>query len=244
MTGTGSPHDLSRAEIASKLAHEIRGPVSTLRGLAGTALGHYDALSDEERREFLELIRHEATRLETTVEQIAIALRLDADALRMEIGSHDLAGIVRVASGSVDIGDHELDLDLPETLPARVDPKHAGSIVQQLVHNAATFSPSGTTIDVRLMPDRGEAVLSVTDRGPGIPPDRREEVFERFASWRPVDYETAPGPGLGLFIARALTHAHGGSISIEDAPEGGTMLAVRFPMEGRGGTGGDDAADL
>ena len=237
MTGTGSPQDLSRAEIASKLAHEIRGPVSTLRGLAGTALGHYEALSDEERREFLELIRHEAERLEATVEQIAIALRLDADALGTQIAPHDLAGIVRVASGSVDVGDHEVDLDVPDELTAPVDAKHVTSIVQQLVRNAATFSPPGTTIHVGLTADGADAVLTVSDHGPGIPPDRREEVFERFASWRPVDYETAPGTGLGLFIARALARSQGGSISIEDAPEGGTMLAVRFPMEGLGGTG-------
>jgi signal transduction histidine kinase len=234
----------SRAEIASKLAHEIRGPVSTLRGLAGTALTHYAALSDAERVEFLELIRHEAERLEATVEQVAIAMRLDADAVLAEIAPHDLAGIVRVAAGSVDVGEHVLDLELPERLEAPIDPRHVETIVRQVVRNAATFSPPGSPISVRLAVEGTDAVLTVFDRGPGIPPDRREEVFERFTTWRPVDYETAPGPGLGLFIARSLAEMHGGSISIEDVPEGGTMLAVRFPMEAAGGTLVDDAADL
>lgn len=233
-----------RAEIASKLAHEIRGPVSTLRGLAGTALAHYEGLSDDERKEFLDLIRHEAERLEATVDQVAIALRLDAGALRFQIMRQDLGVVVRAAARSVDAGDHPLELEALDGLEAPIDAKHVAAVVRQLVRNAATFSPADAPIAVTLGREGPEAVLEVGDRGPGIPEDRREEVFERFTAWRPVGYEAAPGPGLGLFIARAIVDEHGGSISISDGPEGGTMLAVRLPLEGASGTTGDDAADL
>ena len=239
------PEDAAgRAEIASKLAHEIRGPVSTLRGLAGTALAHYDGLSDEERREFLGLIRHEAERLEATVEQIAIALRLDAGSLRFEIVRQDLVGAVRAAVGSVDVSDHPLRVELPQELEVPFDAKHVATVVAQVVRNAATYSPPEDPISITLRRDGSDAVLEVADRGPGVPRERREEVFERFTGWRPVGYEAAAGPGLGLFIARAIVEHHGGTISITDGPQGGTMLEVRLPLEGARGTAGDDAADL
>jgi signal transduction histidine kinase len=240
-----SPDDAAgRAEIASKLAHEVRGPVSTLRGLASTALAHYDGLSDEERREFLGLIRHEAERLEATVEQIAIALRLDAGSLRFDIVRQDLVGPVRAAVDSVDVGEHPLDLEVPPGLEAPFDVKHVATVVGQVVRNAAVYSPSDAPISVTLRRDGSDAVLEVVDRGPGVPPERREEVFERFTGWRPVGYEAVPGPGLGLFIARAIVERHGGTISVADGPQGGTMLEVRLPLEGARGTAGNDAVDL
>ncbi len=99
-----------RAALVSKLTHEIRGPVSTIRGLAGTTLAHYDRLDDGERREFLELIRHEAERLERTVEQVALALKLDAGSLRFDIRPQDLGVIVRGAADAAETGDHPLEV--------------------------------------------------------------------------------------------------------------------------------------
>jgi two-component system, OmpR family, sensor histidine kinase KdpD len=231
-----------RAEIASKLAHEIRGPVSTLRGLAGTAIAHYEGLSDQERLEFLGLIRHEAERLEATVEQVVLALRLDADSVRFDIAREDLAGVVSSAARSIDVGEHPIEIDVPTALEGVFEPTFVATVVEQLVRNAAIFSPADEPISIALRQDRDDAVLEVTDRGPGVPEERREEVFERFARWRPDGYEAAPGPGLGLFISRAIVGRHGGTISITEGPERGTMLRVRLPLEGPRGT--DDAPDL
>jgi two-component system, OmpR family, sensor histidine kinase KdpD len=231
-----------RAEIASKLAHEIRGPVSTLRGLAGTAIAHYEGLSDGERLEFLGLIRQEAERLEATVEQVALALRLDAGSLRFDPIRQDLAGVVSSAVRSVDVGPHPIEVDAPGQLEGIVDATHLTTAVVQLVRNAALFSPPEEPISVVLRAEGADAVIEVTDRGPGVPAEHREEVFERFAGWRPIGYEAAPGPGLGLFIARAIVERHGGTISVTEGAEGGTMLRIRLPLEGPRGT--DDAPDL
>lgn len=222
-----------RAQLVSKLTHEIRGPVSTIRGLAGTTLAHYDRLDDGERREFLELIRHEAERLERAVEQVALALKLDAGSLRFDIREQDLGVIVRGAAQATQTGDHPLDVDADGSVEAPVDSIHVTFVVRQLIENAATYSPPGSPISVRLRRDGDDAVIEVVDRGPGIPSDRREAVFERFADWRPPGYEDRPGTGLGLFICRAIAREHGGEASIADAPVGGTMLIVRLPVEGR-----------
>jgi two-component system sensor histidine kinase KdpD len=222
----------SSADLVSKLTHEIRGPVSTLRGLVGTTLTHYDRLSDDERREFLHLMRHETDRLERTVEQVALALKLDAGSLRFDIRPRDLAEIVRESAQAANIGDHPMEVDVAESIEAPVDGALIASVVHQLIDNAVTFSPPDSPITIGLRRDGDDAVIEVTDRGPGVPPDKREAVFERFADWRPADYEDRPGTGLGLFISRAVAREHGGEASIADGPAGGTMLLVRLPVEG------------
>jgi signal transduction histidine kinase len=222
----------SSADLVSKLTHEIRGPVSTLRGLVNTTLTHYDRLSDEERREFLHLMRHEADRLERTVEQVAFALKLDAGSVRFDIRPRDLAEIVRETAQAADTGDHPLEVDVAESIEAPVDGALIASVVHQLIDNAVTFSPPDSPIRIGLRRDGDGALIEVTDRGPGIPPDTREAVFERFADWRPPGYEYRPGTGLGLFISRAVAREHGGEASIADGPAGGTMLLVRLPVEG------------
>ncbi len=226
----GTPE--SRAELVAKLTHEIRGPVSTIRGLTGTTLLHYERLSDDERKEFLRLIRHEADRLERAVEQVATVLKMDAGSLRSDIRPHDLGAIVRDAALGAETGDHPLEIDVAEGVQVPADSAHIGSLVRQLIDNAMTFSPPDAPIEVRLRRERDVASIEVVDRGPGIPPDKRETVFERFADWRPPGYEDRPGTGLGLFISRAIAREHGGDASIADAPAGGTMLIVRLPLEG------------
>lgn len=222
----------SSADLVSKLTHEIRGPVSTLRGLVNTTLTHYDRLSDEERREFLHLMRHEADRLERTVELVAFALKLDAGSVRFDIRPRDLAEIVRETAQAADTGDHPMEVDVAESIEAPVDGALIASVVHQLIDNAVSFSPPDSPITIGLRRDGDGALIEVTDGGPGVPPDKREAVFERFTDWRPPGYEDRPGTGLGLFISRAVAREHGGEASIADGPAGGTMLLVRLPVEG------------
>jgi two-component system, OmpR family, sensor histidine kinase KdpD len=220
-----------RAALVSKLTHEIRGPVSTIRGLAGTTLAHYDRLDDGERREFLELIRHEAERLERTVEQVALALKLDAGTLRFDIRVQDLGVIVRGAADAAETGDHPVEVDTQDQVEAAVDGIQIALVVRQLLENAAIFSPAGSPISIRLTSEGDHALIHVVDRGPGIPEDERGGVFERFAGWRPAGYEDRPGTGLGLFICRAIVEEHGGDASIADGPTEGTMLVIQLPLE-------------
>ena len=235
MTGDDGREDTlaERAALVSKLTHEIRGPISTIRGLASTTLTHYDRLDDGERREFLELIRHEAERLEHTVEQVALALKLDAGTLRFDIRMQDLGVIVRGAADAAETGDHPLEVQTDEQVEAPVDGIQVAFVVRQLLENAAIFSPTGSPIALRMTSETDHAVIHVIDRGPGIPAGEREGVFERFAAWRPTGYEDRPGSGLGLFICRAIVEEHGGEASIVDGPTGGTMLVVRLPLEAR-----------
>jgi signal transduction histidine kinase len=220
-----------RAEIAAMIAHEVRGPVSTVRGLAGTALVHYDRLSDDERREFLDLIEQESRRLLATVTQASTALKVDAGTIAYDLRPRDVAAVVRDGVGSADTGDHPLELDVADGLTAPLDRKWLPEAVRQVVDNAARFSPPDASIRVAVRADEPWVEINVTDHGPGIPPERRDEVFEKYVSWRPDGYEQTTGSGLGLFLTRGIVRAHGGDVTIAFAPGGGTMLRIRLPMD-------------
>jgi signal transduction histidine kinase len=221
-----------RAEIAAMIAHEVRGPVATIRGLAGTALAHYDRLSDADRREFLDLIEQESRRLLATVSQASTALKVDAATLLYDMRAQDLARVIRVGVEAAEIGEHPLTVDVQEGLEATVDYRWFAEVVRQLVDNAARFSPPEGSIHVTAGADEGVVTIEIADEGPGIPVERRGEVFEKYVSWRPAGFERAGGSGLGLFLVRGIVMAHAGEVHVSETALGGTMLRVRIPREG------------
>ena len=229
-----------RAEIASMIAHEVRGPVATVRGIAATSLAHFERLSDDERREFLEMIEQESRRLMETVDQMSLALKVDAGTLTYQPRTVDLAQVVREGAGAADVTGHTVEVLAQDPVSAVVDDRRIQEVVRQLVANAARYSPAGSAIRVsvrREPPDAGSpspahALIEVSDAGPGIPPDLRERMFEKFPNWRPEGYQDQPGTGLGLFICRGIVGEHAGEIHALDGPDGGTMLRVRIPVGG------------
>ncbi len=223
-----------RAEIAAMISHEVRGPVSTIRGLAGTALSHYDRLTDDERRELLDLIEQESRRLLATVTQASTALKVDAATVSYDIRIHDFGSTVREGIAAADVGVHPLVVDLAEGQVA-LDMRWIVEAVRQLVDNAAKFSPPDTPVQVTTRIDDRGVTIDVVDEGPGIPLERREDVFDKYPNWRPDGYEQATGSGLGLFLVRGIVDGHDGEVVIVDAPGGGTMLRIwipRIPVEG------------
>jgi signal transduction histidine kinase len=220
-----------RAELVSMVSHELRGPISTIKGLAVTTRTYYDQLPDDEKVEFLELIEQESDRMLEIVKQASLAMKLSAGVLPLQTGPADLAAIVREGVGAAGLGDDrrvELELD---DLTVTCDRTQLVEVVRQVVQNAGEYSPDDEPIAVSLARDGGVALLTIVDRGPGIPEDRREHVFTTFPNWRPAGYEEVQGTGLGLFISKGLVAEHQGEISVEDAPGGGTMLRIRLPLE-------------
>ena len=214
------------------VAHELRGPISTIKGLAVTTRIYYDQLPDDEKREFLGLIEQESDRMLEIVSQASLAMKLVAGVLPMRMGEADLAAIVREGIGAAGVGDdRRIDLELDQ-VTIEGDRTHLVEVVRLVVQNADEYSPRNEPIAISLTLDGDHVVLSIVDRGPGIPEDKREHVFSTFPNWRPAGYEEVQGTGLGLFVSRALVAEHGGAISIEDAPGGGSMLRIRLPRGG------------
>jgi signal transduction histidine kinase len=218
-----------RAEIAALVAHDVRGPVSTIKGFASTTLSMYDRLNDAERREFVELIELEAARLLRIVNQVALGLKVDARTVDLVRRPHELGPLVARA---VDAVEADVTVDVEPGAAAVVDGRWFVEVVQQGLDNALSFSPAGAAVELAVRTDEDAVVVEVADRGPGVPAERVDEVFSRFVRWRPDGYEDRQGAGLGLFIVRGLAEAHGGSASIEARPSGGSILRVRFPVGG------------
>ena len=221
-----------RAEIAQMISHEIKGPISTIKGLVETSERHYDRLGEAERKEFLLLIKEESGRLLRIADQAATALKVDAGTLSYIVRPEDLAETVQAGVRTATARGHPLRLELEPGVRMPIDRERIGEAVRQLVDNAAAFSPEGAEIEVHSYRKDSSAVVEVIDRGPGIPAADREEVFRKFPAVRPPGYEQVPGAGLGLFISRAHVREHGGDIVATDAPGGGTMLRITLPCKG------------
>jgi signal transduction histidine kinase len=223
-----------RAEIASVIAHDLRGPVSSIKSIAASTLANYDRLSDAQRQEFVGLIDQEALQVLGVVHQMSVALKVDARTLDLHPAGNELAAIVQLALAEAETRGHPVTVDDPQQVEAEVDIRWLAEAVRQGIDNAAAFSPAGSPIRVSLAgTDGGPAEIEIVDAGPGVPPERRDQVFERFARWRPPGYEAAPGSGLGLFICRGIVREHGGEVTLDVAPEGGTILRIRLPRRPR-----------
>jgi signal transduction histidine kinase len=221
-----------RAEIAATIAHDVRGPVGTIKGLATTTRRSYEQLDDAQRVEFIGMIESESARLLRLVDQVAMGLKVDAGTLDLTPRLQEIAPLVRQAIEGLEPGERTIEVDVPPDVRAEVDTRWFVEAVRQGLHNALRFSPEDRPVrlEVRKAADDG-AIVTITDLGPGIPEDRREAVFEKFVRWRPEGYEERQGAGLGLFVCRGIARAHGGDATLASPPQGGTMLRVRFPRE-------------
>lgn len=217
-----------RAEIASMVAHDVRGPVGSIASLATTTRTSYDRLDDAQRLEFVAMIESEAGRLLRLVDQIALALKVDAGTLEARRTRQRLAPLVQRSVDDVDTERHVLSVRTDDDVVATVDGRWFSEAIRQGIDNAVRFSPDGSAIAIVLREEGGQAVVEIEDQGPGVPQEQRDAVFERFARWRPKGYEDRSGSGLGLFICRAIVREHGGEATLEAGPNGGTILRVRL----------------
>ncbi|HEX6330911.1 MAG TPA: HAMP domain-containing sensor histidine kinase [Actinomycetota bacterium] len=220
-----------RAETASKLSHELKNPLMAIKGLASTGARMYEQLADDEKREFFELIDEESARMRRVVDQAATALKVDADSILYEFLEEDLGTLVEETASASARGDHPLAVEAAREITVLADRRYLVETLDNLLDNASKFSPPDAPIEVTVRRgDAGTGVIEIADRGPGIPAERAEAVFERFGSWRPAGYEETPGAGLGLFVARAHVLAHEGRLDVLERDDGGTILRVTLPV--------------
>jgi K+-sensing histidine kinase KdpD len=202
-----------------------------IKGLASTGTSFYADLSDEERKEFFQLISSEADRLITIADQTAMSLQLDSGEIRYVVRPERLERVVAAAAEAIDLGEHPLELDVPADLEATFDALRVRDVIRTGLDNAAKFSPPSGPIAIRAQPQAGadEVQVEISDHGPGVPEADRERVFERYVARRPPGYEDVPGAGLSLFIARAHITALGGRIWIEGNEGAGSTLLFTLP---------------
>jgi signal transduction histidine kinase len=223
----------TRAELASMIAHELRNPLMSIKGLASTGFRLYDTMSDAERREFFGTIDDETGRLKDIVAQTSTALKIDAGELRYALRPESISTLVEEAVWTAGVRAHPVLMDVEPDLVAECDHGRIVEVIASLIDNADKYSPGDGQIAVRASRDgQGDVVVEVEDQGPGVPEEERQHVFEKYARYRPPGYQQVQGAGLGLFIARAHVEAHGGRIWLDSGAGGGTI--VRFSLPGGG----------
>jgi two-component system, OmpR family, sensor histidine kinase KdpD len=230
-TGPADPV-LQRAELVSKISHELKNPIMSVKGLASTGNRLYGSLSDEERQDLFRLIDAEASRLKLIADETSTTLKIDAGTLAYDPREEDVARLVEEAVWRTPVADHPIHVEAAGELVARVDRMRLAEAIANLVDNAVKFSPTDAPILVRANRVDDGIVIDVRDAGPGIPDERKPLAFERYGAWRPRGYEEVPGAGLGLYITRAHVEAHGGRLDIVDAEPRGTILRVWLPSRG------------
>ncbi|WP_188187379.1 sensor histidine kinase [Nonomuraea sp. SYSU D8015] len=210
-------------------SHELRTPVTVVRGYAEHFLRHADSDADSDH---VRRIEAEARRMGVLVDDLLLLARLDAERPpeRLPVDLLPLAAEVvrdaRVLAPERDIG-FAFDEDAAYVVPG--DAARLGQVLRNLVRNALTHTPPGTAVDVRARAEDGHAVVEVSDRGPGLTEDEAARVFERF--YRAPGARSRDGSGLGLAIVQAVVAAHGGSVGVASAPGRGTTFSVRLPLD-------------
>jgi two-component system sensor histidine kinase ChvG len=225
--------------FAADVAHEIKNPLTSLRSAVETVARVEDP---EQQKKLMSIILDDVQRLDRLISDISDASRLDAELSRAEIDTVDVGELLRALVAvqeageradaprfRLDVLDHQ-DLAVPG-IEGRI-----GQVFRNLISNAVTFSPPGSTIRLSAQRQGGDVVVLISDSGPGIPEGKLEAVFERFYTERPAGEKFGTHSGLGLSISKQIVDAHGGSIRAEnryDESGGvcGACFVVRLPAE-------------
>jgi signal transduction histidine kinase len=228
--------DQLRRALVADVAHELRTPVAILQaetealadGMVSPSPGALSSLHDE------------AVRLGRMVEDLQTLASAEAAGLELHRRPLDLGRVAADAADSLAsrfraaaIG---LQQDLPPT-PVLGDPRRLHQVVTNLLANAAKYTPEGGRVTLRTRVEGRQSILEVADNGPGIPEAERPLVWERF--YRGRSGPSADGSGIGLAVVKELVDAHGGHVTVDEAPGGGAFFVVRLPYVTAAATGAD-----
>ncbi|HVT46873.1 MAG TPA: ATP-binding protein [Vicinamibacterales bacterium] len=221
--------DRMRRDFVANVSHELRTPLTAIRGYV-EALSADDGLP-EERQRFLEIIARNATRMERLVSDLLRLARLDAGQETLAITRVDVAAlagtVVADLSPVLDDRDQHVTIDVaPEAAVVEADESKLRDVVRNLVANASTYAPEGTTVRIAARREDGCVSIVVSDEGPGIPEGDLTRIFERFYRVDKSRARDPGGTGLGLAIVKHLVELHGGTIRAENIPTGGARFTV------------------
>ena len=240
--------DLQTA-IISSVSHDFHTPLTLIKGAASSLLGQ-EMFADTEPayQRTLEDIVSEANWLERIVNRMLDLSRIENGALKLEKELYPIDGIILNA---LDLGHmrslvegRQIEMQVPDDLPAvEVDPSFIGQVLVNLIENAIRYTPAGSPIEITVRANHEELLISVADRGPGIPPSDIEHIFERFyrvKQHRHEDESRVPskfnstsrgqGSGLGLAVCQGFVKAHGGRIWAKNRDGGGALFQFTLPL--------------
>ncbi|WP_033221588.1 sensor histidine kinase [Streptomyces virginiae] len=226
-----------RTALLAAVSHDLRTPLAGIKASVTSLRADDVEWSEEDRADLLEGIEEGADRLDALVGNLLDMSRLQTGTVTPLIRETDLDEVVPMAL--VGVPDDSVELDIPETLPmVAVDRGLLERAVANIVENAVKYSPEGQPVLVAASALAERVELRVIDRGPGIPDEAKDRIFEPFQRYG--DAPAGAGVGLGLAVARGFTEAIGGTLTAEDTPGGGLTMVLTLPTA-EAATGPHDA---
>jgi signal transduction histidine kinase len=215
----------AKAEFIANASHELKTPLTALSG-------YLEMLEDEEdervRSEFLKDMRSQTDRLQSLARTLLDLSRLDANATTFRTEEVDLEDILHELRRDFGYTGRPMSIQADDVPPVVTDPTQLHRMLAILLDNALKYSSEDTPIDLNLSRDDGHAVISVTDRGCGIPESEIPHIFDRF--YRAQGSSRADGTGLGLALAREIMDHLGGNIQVQSHPGAGSTFSVALPL--------------
>jgi len=216
--------------FASDISHEFKNPLASIRA-AVEMLGETSAADDRAR--FVRIAETEIARMERLLWQVRDLTRLDRTIASEEKSEVDVGALLRDVVAAFSMRERgrvtfDVDVDAAEPLIVSASRDRLVQLFSNLVENADSFAPAGSTVTITGRKNEGRVVVGVADSGFGIPPENLPRIFDRFFTWRPEE-TSGRHAGLGLAIARAIVTAYGGTVTAANRPDGGALFEVRLP---------------
>jgi signal transduction histidine kinase len=223
--------DRERSDLVATVAHELRSPLTGVKGFVATLLSKWDRLNDEQKKMMLETVNADADRLTRLIAELLDVARIDTGRLSLYPRPLDFQAAVDRVVASVRAGTgREIAFDVLGELPmVSADPDKLAQVVTNLVDNAIRHGEGQVRLSLAPITDQAPypgVVLHVDDEGEGISPAIRSRVFTKF--WK---HGARGGSGLGMYIIHGLVTAHGGAVEIDDSPAGGARVTILWPEE-------------
>lgn len=236
--------DEMKNAFLTAVSHELRTPLSSVLGYGITLAQDDIVLPDDERRDMLDRLVTNAKRLETLLGDLLDVDRMSRGILEPRRHPTNLADLARRVIESADLRDRSIEVEV-EPVTVEVDAPMIERIVENLLTNATKHTPPGSAVRLSTQRVEGGALISVDDRGPGVPDALKESVFLPFERG-PEAPEHAPGTGIGLSLVARFAELHGGRAWVDDAPGGGASFRVFLPAaaaeQARGSSDPGDAS--
>ncbi|MBO0351464.1 response regulator [Phormidium pseudopriestleyi FRX01] len=226
-----------KSQFFANVSHELRTPLALILGPTQKLLADHPLL-EEQHRDLL-VIERNARMLLKQVNDLLDISKLEAGKMELAEVPLDLASLISQVAANFDALAIEREINLtvrtPESLVTQLDRQKIERVVLNLLSNAFKFTPQGGQIDCSLSLEVREGennlvTIAIQDSGPGVPPERRETIFERFSQIEGGSTRRFGGTGLGLAIVKEFVELHQGSITVSDAPLGGAMFTVQLPV--------------